>query len=405
MILIHNVDTSDCLTNGQLGTLVDVIRTTEGELDKLIIEFKNENAGRMSRAKNPQITSKYPKGTVIDKVSLSYSLSKKTTTASSATLVQFPIKVAHAITAHKIQGQTIPTPLKIAVDISSCWEDAQAYVMVSRVENLEQLYILGRLPEKNIRASQNALSELLDMNKRSINENPISWDQNVTNNMKIASLNCMNLKNTYEDIIADHTLLKSDILLLQETWLTEEDIENYNIHGFEKNLNIAGPGKGIAVYYRKEMFQHVSNISQEKIQLTKFRTEAFDIISFYRSSDGNSVEMLNCLKTLITPDRQTVICGDLNMCYIVNRKNRITKHLETSNFKQIVKEPTHVKGRQIDHFYHNFNTEPTIYQYSPYYSDHDAICVTIPPNNCDLMDAEETNPATSNQTHDNSRSQ
>ena len=94
-------------------------------------------------------------------------------TASSATLVQFPVKVAHAITAHKIQGQTIPRPLKIAVDISSCWEDAQAYVMVSRVEDLEQLYILGSLPEKNVRASQSALSELLDMNKRSINENPI----------------------------------------------------------------------------------------------------------------------------------------------------------------------------------------------------------------------------------------
>ena len=99
--------------------------------------------------------------------------------------------------------------------------------------------------------------------------------------------------------------------------------------------------------------------------------------------------MLNQIQTLITPERQTVICGDLNICYIVNRNNKITKHLEKSSFKQIVKEPSHMKGRHIDHFYHNFDFEPIIYHYSPYYSDHDAICVTIQENNSEPMDDEE----------------
>jgi ATP-dependent exoDNAse (exonuclease V) alpha subunit len=67
-------------------------------------------------------------------------MSKKSSSASSDVLIQFSIKLAHAITAHKIQGQTIPKPLKIAVDIASVFEDAQAYVMLSRIEGLEQLY-------------------------------------------------------------------------------------------------------------------------------------------------------------------------------------------------------------------------------------------------------------------------
>ena len=40
IILIHNIDTSDGLTNGQLGTLMDVLRTDDGTAAKLIVKFK-----------------------------------------------------------------------------------------------------------------------------------------------------------------------------------------------------------------------------------------------------------------------------------------------------------------------------------------------------------------------------
>ena len=88
-----------------------------------------------------------PWGTIIEKISFSYSISKKATSASAmATLIQFPLKVAHAITSHKIQGQTILKPLKAALDIKSAFSDGQAHVMLSRMEELDQLYILDSLP-------------------------------------------------------------------------------------------------------------------------------------------------------------------------------------------------------------------------------------------------------------------
>ena len=47
----------------------------------------------------------------------------------------------------------------------------------------------------------------------------------------------------------------------------------------------------------------------------------------------------------------------------------------------MMKEPTHIRGRHIDHFYFKprgpISELPTIYRYSPYYSDHDATCATI----------------------------
>ena len=41
VILIHNIDTSDGLTNGQLGALIDILRAGDGTVSGHIVEFKN----------------------------------------------------------------------------------------------------------------------------------------------------------------------------------------------------------------------------------------------------------------------------------------------------------------------------------------------------------------------------
>ena len=59
-------------TNGQLGTLIAVIKTGDGSVAKFIIEFKNENVGHKNRQNNPKLAAKYPNGTIIEKVSFTY---------------------------------------------------------------------------------------------------------------------------------------------------------------------------------------------------------------------------------------------------------------------------------------------------------------------------------------------
>ena len=123
IMVIHNIDTADSLTNGQLGELVDIIKTTKGEVDKLVIKLKNKNAGKFNKSKYPGLTAKYPDCVIIDRVSNQYTLRKNGGEVSNtATLFQFPVKLAHAITAHKIQGQTIPYPVKVVLDINSIFE-------------------------------------------------------------------------------------------------------------------------------------------------------------------------------------------------------------------------------------------------------------------------------------------
>ena len=86
-----------------------------------------------------------------------------------------------------------------------------------------------------------ALAELKRLNSISQNENPTEWEKENAECMKIYSLNCRSLKKHYLDIKSDDLLLRSDAILLQETWLDEDTpLENFSIPGFELHLNSNG---------------------------------------------------------------------------------------------------------------------------------------------------------------------
>ena len=96
VVLVHNVDTLDGLTNGCRGVLVDVERTSEG-VQRLIVRFHNPNHGKLHRQKNP--CKKHPEATYIDPILWQYFLG-----GATASVLQFPLKGAAAISSHKMQA-------------------------------------------------------------------------------------------------------------------------------------------------------------------------------------------------------------------------------------------------------------------------------------------------------------
>ena len=223
------------------------------------------------------------------------------------------------------------------------------------------------------------------MNKVSINENPDSWSKDTENTLKIVSLNCAGLKAHFQDIKNDNKLLKADIINLIETSITEEDDENeFLLDGYRQTFVKIGTGKGIATYYTPDNFKQDGEVRTDKFQILKFKHEVLDIISVYRSQSGNSTELLDNLNKQLEPGRATIITGDFNICYMENFSNRMVQGLLSLGFDQLVHEATHIHGRHIDHLYFldpSKRLMPIIDRYSPYYSDHDGICITIP----DLM--------------------
>ena len=76
---------------------------------------------------------------LIKRVLHQYSLKKNQ--AKTMQLKQFPIVLAHAVTAHKMQGQTSQKPLRVSMNVAECFDEAQGYVRLSRVQSLDQVVI------------------------------------------------------------------------------------------------------------------------------------------------------------------------------------------------------------------------------------------------------------------------
>ena len=110
----------------------------------------------------------------------------------------------------------------------------------------------------------------------------------------------------------------------------------------------------------------------------KISLDKLDIINVYRSADGDKATLIENLRQLIQEERTTIIAGDFNICGRTEKQNSVLKFIVQSGFTQLNDEPTQIQGRQIDHMFIN---QPTlvrgIERYSPYYSDHDALLLTL----------------------------
>ena len=284
-MLIHNIDVLDGLSNGTRGELIAVERDAKGKVEKLIIKFDEEYQGAQKRKKELRLSTKYPGCTPIGKYLCSYSLAKKATVAyNTAQVYQFPVVVFFVATTHKFQGGTVHKPSKLAVDIRTAFDDTLAYVMFSRVQDIEQLFIVGDLPEHKIRTSEKCLAELKRLTKKSVNENPGLWEKDDASCVKISFLNCHSLMDKFKDINADKMLSFSDIICLSETWLPDDECKSHlHISGYELHLNSCGKGKGLAIYYKTGKFEAKTAFKDPTLQISQLLSTDLNVIVCYRS--------------------------------------------------------------------------------------------------------------------------
>merc|ERR1719233_732503 len=355
-----------------------------GAVEKVIVKFDNPKAGQNSRRNHPTYAKKYPEGTGITKVDREYTLSKSSTSVggSTARLIQYPLILAFAVTVHKIQGQTIERAKKTTVDLKSVFEGAQAYVMLSRMKELDQLYILDELPQNKIYPIRKAQEEIERLDGISMNKNPNDWEKMFgTDTIKISYLNCRSLVNRFENIKTDDSLRLSDILVLAETWIQNTvEGDKFELEDYKGHLNSAGRGKGLAVFY-KVVVDKVIDYNEENVNITKLEIAELDVIAVYRSVEGTLESLANKLSEIINPTKSTLVVGDVNVCNIKRPDNPLKRFLEGMGFKEVVKEATHLDGGHIDHAYvlnlGSFKEGTVAQLVSKYYSDHDAVCIIL----------------------------
>ena len=143
-----------------------------------------------------------------------------------------------------------------------------------------------------------------------------------------------------------------------------------------------GHGKGVGTYFKSSTFSPEVDMKKEKVQITKISASEVDVFNIYRSQEGDKNECAIDLRNMIDQSKTSIICGDLNLCFVNQRNNEVTRMLEDNGFVQLVNEATHLMGGHIDHVYSNHDPNKytvDVMMYSPFYTckDHDALCITI----------------------------
>ena len=240
----------------------------------------------------------------------------------------------------------------MAADLNSVFQAAQTYTILSRVEAMDQLYILDSVPTSKFYADHRALGELERLDNISINKQPAIWEQLFQWSFKISSFNIRSLNQHLEDFKADPIFQFSDVICLSETWLTS-DIANESLEmiGYTLQLNSVGYGRGLATYYKNQKFTHSEDIKQQSMQLTKLKSADLDIISVYRSKNGSQVDLISHLRNLIEANKPSLVCGDFNICYLDESSNRFRDDMDGLGFVEYAQCATHSKGGHIDHMY------------------------------------------------------
>ena len=346
--------------------------------------MENPDTGRNFRKQTGYIQEKYanPLATPISRVSVEYSLGKQNKGhEAKAKVIQFPLKLAWAITAHKVQGQTIKSPKPVAMDLQSTFTKAQAYVMLGRTENLQQIY-LDDFDNSKLGCNANSLKESEYLQKKAdkaIAEN--TW-LSKPNTFRLSHLNIRSLKSHYKDLASDSFLLKSDILGISETWFPHRGFILPELPAFEEYNQFfasAGRGKGVGLLVNDKMkVLYTEKICLKSYQLLKAVLEDLSVIVIYRSPATNSHAMLiQSLIALIPDTSPTVIMGDFNIDpkRDAAEYNNLVSAMGSRGFVQIITRATHIKGHILDHMY--LRNIPNIdwQLHHPYWSDHDATCL------------------------------
>jgi len=115
------------LTNDQAGRWVNGTMGIIKSVDPLKIKLSSGEVVELVQHKWERVVHKVmPNGTV--------------STATVATMTQYPFKLAYATTIHKSQGLTLDY---IDIDLTNCFAPGQAYVALSRAKTLEGLRLRG----------------------------------------------------------------------------------------------------------------------------------------------------------------------------------------------------------------------------------------------------------------------
>ena len=318
IMLTFNIDTEDGLTNGTMGTVDSFSKDKFNHLHTINIIFDNKSDGKKIRiSPNHQHSQDV---TPISKLEFMFAIGRnQDPTSFKGKAIQFPLKLAYAATVHKCQGITIKQPTALVADLQSIFEPCQAYVLLSRIQTVNQLFISKfeskRKPaEKILKCSQKALEEALRMREKAISlqdiktKREIEWKCSNTLNICLLNIRSLSKSKIEEGIVKDKYIMANDVLIFPETW--EHSTNNLAIPTYSVT-NIPGIcGSGICIYYKQGSFTPIKKYDNN-VQVLTLSNNNLNIIGLYKTQSAKTSHLQEALKDNIQIEKRnpTIILG------------------------------------------------------------------------------------------------
>ena len=157
VMITTNIDVSDGLTNGLMGTIVNILKDEEEHNVKVIlVKFDNSDVGQSARS---QSLYKKINRNAVPIIPFQALFQINSSSSCNASRLQFLLKLSWAVMIHKSQGLTLH---QIVVDMSpnkGKYYPGQAYVGFSTVKTLDGLHIIN-YTQSQIKISPNVEEEM-----------------------------------------------------------------------------------------------------------------------------------------------------------------------------------------------------------------------------------------------------
>ena len=120
VMLVRNVYTDVGLFNGALGVVTGFLPDLSRVPTAVLVLFDNQQLRKVSADRHPTMSGSFP----VERAEARFSVRKGNSVVEGKRL-QFPLKVAFAMTIHKCQGQTLNS---VVVSLKGRFGPGQAYV-------------------------------------------------------------------------------------------------------------------------------------------------------------------------------------------------------------------------------------------------------------------------------------
>ena len=383
VMLTSNVDISDELTNGQIGTVFSV-KVVNGKVSKVYVKFDDETTG-INKMKSDHY-SRVNKVVPIERIEARIKIKPNKPSSPEIKRTQFPLMLAWACTVHKVQGKQFDNAV-ISFNLLrqrsfNTGQICMTYVALSRVKSSSGLFLTGEIRETCVKADSKATEEYERLRKESPCL-PVEHFSSSPDSCIITLLNTRSLKTHVVDIVADKILLDSEMICFTETQIEKE----YNTNGIDKVLDsykilhcIDEDKFCSLAFCHKPSIQPVSLDNLPGASLLTFQNaniaRIMKVLLVYRKNSLPTDLFIYLIQHFMsrTENDIDVILGDFNI-------NAFKTPSSLSNllcdYDQVVQEPTHISGTLIDHVY----IKKSLFDIldircivkNTYFSDHDAV--------------------------------